>query len=350
MIVGGASATAVTAHHQSVADGVRADAETWWYGEKFAEYVVVAAVEQTVAGTNYTFKIRIGSGQGILLRVFEGLDGKSSVHGLEKVAIDVAPRMIQESPKPVRPPAAPAAGKPAVTSFPALKPAEYTDDAAKPTPLPPGKKRTAQLKAMVAAAWKKLPEKPAPKGRTRNLEALLEALIGRQSEPPELFIFRRHVDDAVGALKTEALKAEAGTLGWTQEIIVKACVAADAELEKAGAPFYTAAAAEKRDKHETKVRKARFSEVSGHWHFFRAGNAVLLVLALLLLAAGVVELLTLNIYAEMPATVGFCAALALLAFLGVVGSARLKRELMEDDDGRETTAQRATEVYFWSMV
>ena len=97
MIVGGASATAVTAHHQSVADGVRADAETWWYGEKFAEYVVVAAVEQTVAGTNYTFKIRIGSGQGILLRVFEGLDGKSSVHGLEKVAIDVAPRMIQES-------------------------------------------------------------------------------------------------------------------------------------------------------------------------------------------------------------------------------------------------------------
>ena len=103
MIVGGASATAVTAHHQSVADGVRADAETWWYGEKFAEYVVVAVVEQTVAGTNYTFKIRIGSGQGILLRVFEGLDGKSSVHGLEKVAIDVAPRMIQESPKPVRP-------------------------------------------------------------------------------------------------------------------------------------------------------------------------------------------------------------------------------------------------------
>ena len=58
MIVGGASATAVTAHHQSVADGVRADAETWWYGEKFAEYVVVAVVEQTVAGTNYTFKIR----------------------------------------------------------------------------------------------------------------------------------------------------------------------------------------------------------------------------------------------------------------------------------------------------
>ena len=49
MIVGGASATAVTAHHQSVADGVRADAETWWYGEKFAEYVVVAVVEQTVA-------------------------------------------------------------------------------------------------------------------------------------------------------------------------------------------------------------------------------------------------------------------------------------------------------------
>ena len=44
MIVGGASATAVTAHHQSVADGVRADAETWWYGEKFAEYVVVAGI------------------------------------------------------------------------------------------------------------------------------------------------------------------------------------------------------------------------------------------------------------------------------------------------------------------
>ena len=44
MIVGGASATTVTAHHQSVADGVRADAETWWYGEKFAEYVVVAVV------------------------------------------------------------------------------------------------------------------------------------------------------------------------------------------------------------------------------------------------------------------------------------------------------------------
>ena len=31
-----------------------------------------------------------------------------------------------------------------------------------------GKKRTAQLKAMVAAAWKKLPEKPAPKGRVQS--------------------------------------------------------------------------------------------------------------------------------------------------------------------------------------
>ena len=81
-----------------------------------------------------------------------------------------------------------------------------------------------------------------------------------------------------------------------------------------------------------------------------AGNAVLLALALALLAGGIAEVATINVYAEMPLTIVVCAGLAVLALLGVAGSARLKAELMEDADGRETTAQRCVEVYFWAMA
>ena len=45
-----------------------------------------------------------------------------------------------------------------------------------------------------------------------------------------------------------------------------------------------------------------------------------------------------------------CSSLVLLASaLGLVGVQRLQRDLQEDEDGKETRAQRILEIYFWMV-
>ena len=139
-------------------------------------------------------------------------------------------------------------------------------------------------------------------GRTRNLEELLTTMLGRACTDSELQLFRKHCDSAAGSQKAEAIAR-----GWTKAQVLAACIAGDDDFKLAGAPFLTEAAQTRLGKHHRKVHRARFAEVEGAWHFFRTGNVALFVISVALLAVGVVELATINLYPEMPATVAFCA-------------------------------------------
>ena len=201
--------------------------------------------------------------------------------------------------------------------------------------------RVTQLRREVVRAWAELPGAPE---RTRDLETLLELLLRRQSTPDEVAIFRSHLEP----MSPRGLRLAA--IGWSRAEVIDAIVRADDELQIVGARILTTKESKQLLGHARSVRLARWEEVSASWCCFVAGNAVLLALSLTLLAGGIAEMATLNVYAEMPLTIVFCALLAILALLGVAGSARLKAELMEDADGRETTAQRCVEVYFWAMA
>ena len=104
---------------------------------------------------------------------------------------------------------------------------------------------------------------------------MLEKLIGRQSLPPELAIFRRHCDEAAGKRK-----AQVGELGFTQALIVKACIAGDDELRGEGALIKSEAQRQQTNRYGQLVKIKRFEEVRAEWLFFRYGNGALLVFAL----------------------------------------------------------------------
>lgn len=81
--------------------------------------------------------------------------------------------------------------------------------------------------------------------------------------------------------------------------------------------------------------------------FYRT-NVLTITVAAVLFLTTLVEYIHVG-YFDGALNVSVCSGmLVLLAFVGVIGARRLHRDLMIDDDGKETPSQRMLECYFWS--
>ena len=89
---------------------------------------------------------------------------------------------------------------------------------------------------------------------------------------------------------------------------------------------------------------AFLKRVSVWLKWFKFANVVLLILSLAMLAITIYEVTTLAIYPSSKIVIGISSVLFLGSIAGLYGAGRLKQDLLDDRDGKETPAQRFVEV------
>lgn len=80
---------------------------------------------------------------------------------------------------------------------------------------------------------------------------------------------------------------------------------------------------------------------------FMWANCAMLLLAPIVLGVAMVERMTVNVFPEAIGLAIIAGILIVCGVIGIVGASRLRPDLEEDNDGRETPAQQMIEVYFW---
>ena len=101
--------------------------------------------------------------------------------------------------------------------------------------------------------------------------------------------------------------------------------------------------------HGGRRRMQVLAQMTGHVKAFAWLLALLVLpLAITCVAVAVFENTRVGLLSE-AVCIGVCAGIAaVIAVLGFIGAARLRRDLRTHDDGQTTTAQRIIEAYFWS--